>query len=89
AQRQLDWIIGLNPFSSSTIVGVGYNQPLRMINCCEFSPPTPVLSGAVMNGLCGDKEDMPHLITYNNYSQSEYWMPAVAWTLWLMSEITK
>ena len=89
AQRQLDWIIGLNPFSSSTIVGVGYNQPLRMINCCEFSPPTPVLPGAVMNGLCGDKEDMPHLITYNNYNQSEYWMPAVAWTLWLMAAINQ
>src|SRR5690606_201622 len=32
AQRQLDWIIGANPFSSSTIVGVGYNQPKPFIN---------------------------------------------------------
>jgi len=27
AQKQLDWIIGINPFNSSTIEGVGYNHP--------------------------------------------------------------
>ena len=88
AQRQLDWIIGANPFCSSTIVGVGYNQPLRMINTYEFKPPTPVLPGAVMNGLTGDNADMPQLIPYNTYNQSEYWTPMVAYTLWLMGELT-
>ena len=27
AQRQLDWILGVNPFDASLIVGVGRNQP--------------------------------------------------------------
>jgi len=89
AQRQLDWITGLNPFNSSTVIGVGYNHPVRMINGNEFRPPTPVLPGAVMNGLGGDKDDMPYLNEKNNYNQSEYWTPMVAYTLWLMSEITK
>jgi hypothetical protein len=58
-----------------------------MINCCEFKPPTPLLPGAVMNGLTGDMADQPQLITYNTFNQSEYWTPAVACTLWLMAEI--
>ena len=87
AQRQLDWITGANPFNSSTVIGVGYNHPVRFINGVEFRPPTPVLPGAVMNGLGGDKDDMPYLHKENNYNQSEYWTPMVAYTLWLMGEI--
>ena len=87
AQKQLDWIIGFNPFSSSTIVGVGHNQLPHMDGSIAFRPPTPVLPGAVMNGLCGDREDRPYIIPYDTYNDREYWMPAVAWTLWLMGEI--
>jgi hypothetical protein len=89
AQKQLDWIIGVNPFNSSTIVGLGYNHPKQFINGREFRPPTPVLPGAVMNGLGGNNDDQPHLILQNNYNQSEYWTPMVAYTLWLMGEISK
>ena len=98
AQRQLDWIIGVNPFNSSTVDGVGHNQPVHFINggeilspndnVAEFRPATPVLPGGVMNGLGGDKDDMPFLIKESNYMQSEYWMPMVAYTLWLMAELT-
>jgi hypothetical protein len=89
AQKQLDWIIGVNPFCSSTIVGVGYNQPPQFISTGAFWPSTPLLPGAVMNGLGGDYKDMPHLFIGNYYNQSEYWTPMVAYTLWLMSEISK
>jgi len=89
AQRQLDWITGYNPFNSSTVTGVGYNQPGHFVNNREFRPATPVLPGGVMNGLGGDKEDMPYLNPNSSYNQSEYWTPMVAYTLWLMSEITK
>jgi hypothetical protein len=89
AQKQLDWIIGVNPFHASTIVGVGYNQPIRFINGGEFRPATPLLPGAVMNGLGGDVSELPHLITENNYNQSEYWTPMVAYTLWLMGELSQ
>jgi hypothetical protein len=88
-QKQLDWIIGVNPFNSSTIISVGYNQPRRFINGNEFFPPVPLLPGAVMNGLGGDKDDRPNLILENNYNQSEYWTPMVAYTIWLMAEISK
>lgn len=87
AQQQLDWIIGANPFNSSTIVSVGYNNPVPMQGG-EFRPTTPVIPGAVMNGLGGDKDDQPNLITRSNYQQSEYWTPMVAYTLWLMAEIS-
>ena len=87
AQKQLDWIVGRNPFNSSTIISIGYNQPVQMMGS-EFKPFTPLIPGAVMNGLGGDKDDQPNLITKSNYQQSEYWTPMVAYTLWLMAEIS-
>ncbi len=86
AQRQLDWIMGVNPFNSSTIVSVGYNQPERFSGG-EFHPFTPVIPGAVMNGLGGDSEDQP-VIGTGNWQISEYWTPMAAYTLWLMAEIS-
>lgn len=87
AQKQLDWIIGVNPFNSSTIISVGYNQPPLFINGNEFKPATPLLPGAVMNGLGGTGQDEPS-IGRGNYNVSEYWTPMVAYTLWLMAEIS-
>ena len=54
----------------------------------EFRPATPLIPGGVMNGLGGDAADQPRFITENNYQQSEYWTPMVAYTIWLMAEIT-
>jgi hypothetical protein len=86
AQRQLDWIIGTNPFNSSTLVGVGYNHPKHFPGS-TFYPQTPVIPGAVLNGLGGDHNDQP-VIGTGNWQISEYWTPMVAYTLWLMSELT-
>jgi hypothetical protein len=86
AQKQLDWIIGVNPLKSSTIVSVGYNNPKQFAGS-EFRPGIPVLPGAVMNGLGGDKDDQP-FIGDGNWQVSEYWTPMVAYTLWLMAEIS-
>lgn len=88
AQKQLDWIIGVNPFNSSTIVSVGYNQPKQFVNGGEFRPETPLIPGAVMNGLGGDISDQPS-IGHGNYNISEYWTPMVAYTIWLMAEVSK
>ncbi|MCK5206385.1 MAG: glycoside hydrolase family 9 protein, partial [Cyclobacteriaceae bacterium] len=87
AQRQLDWIIGVNPFNSSTLVGVGYNHPKHFAGS-SFYPLTPVIPGAVLNGLGGDHEDQP-TIGNGNWQISEYWTPMVAYTLWLMAEISE
>lgn len=85
AQRQLDWIIGVNPFNSSTLIGVGYNHPKHFPGS-SFSPLTPVIPGAVMNGLGGDHQDEPS-IGNGDWQISEYWTPMAAYTLWLMGEL--
>lgn len=81
AQRQLDWIMGCNPWDASAIEGVGYNQPQRGI-FGEFFPPTPQIPGAVTVGFT------PHSFEPESYGlDNEYDMPVVGWTLWLLSEV--
>lgn len=86
AQKQLDWIIGVNSFNSSTLIGTGYNHPKHFPGS-TFYPTTPVINGAVMNGLGGDSDDQPE-IGGGWWQISEYWTPMVAHTLWLMAELT-
>ncbi|HMQ87519.1 MAG TPA: glycoside hydrolase family 9 protein [Flavilitoribacter sp.] len=87
AQRQLDWIIGSNPFNSSTVVGIGYGHPKHFPGS-SFSPLTPVIPGAVLNGLGGNHDDEP-VIGNGDWQISEYWTPMVAYTLWLMGELSE
>ena len=84
AQRQLDWVLGTNPFYASTVEGVGHNHPPPFVNTVEFSPPTPRLPGAVMNGLGGTKDDLPYMGN-GLYNVSEYWTPMVSYTVWLLA----
>lgn len=86
AQKQLDWIIGVNSFNSSTLIGTGYNHPEHFPGS-TFYPTTPVINGAVMNGLGGTSDDQPE-IGGGWWQISEYWTPMVAHTLWLMAELT-
>ena len=86
AQRQLDWVVGVNPFNSSTMVGVGHNHPPHFPGS-SYLPRTPVIPGAVLNGLGGDHADQP-VIGDGVWQISEYWTPMVAYTLWLMAEIS-
>ncbi|NOR33461.1 MAG: hypothetical protein GQ579_02145, partial [Bacteroidales bacterium] len=86
AQKQLDWIVGVNPFNSSTLIGTGYNHPKHYPGG-PFYPVTPVIHGAVMNGLGGDHDDQP-AISKGIWQISEYWTPMVAHTLWLMAELS-
>ena len=86
AQRQLDWVLGANPLNSSTVEGVGYNQPKHFAGS-SFIPNVPVLPGAVLNGLGGNHDDMP-VIGDGDWQISEYWTPMVAHTLWLMAELS-
>jgi len=88
AQSQLDWILGCNPFSASTVVGIGRNHPPQFVNGSEFYPPTPLLPGAVMNGLGGTAEDQP-FVGDGIYHVSEYWTPMVSYTMWLLALLQK
>ncbi len=84
AQRQLDWILGANPFGASTVEQVGNNQPARFVNKKLKIPP--LIPGAVMNGIGGTKDDRPHLKPAS-WQNCEYWTPPVAYTMWLMAEL--
>ncbi len=84
AQRQLDWIVGCNPFCASTVEGIGHNHPPQFVNGSEFQPATPRLPGAVMNGLGGTADDQPFMGD-GIYHVSEYWTPMVSYTMWLMA----
>lgn len=85
AQRQLDWILGANPFDASTMTGVGRNQP-RLFLADEFVPPTPLIPGGVMNGVAGSASDEP-VLNPGSYNTCEYWTPMIAYTMWLMAEL--
>jgi hypothetical protein len=84
AQRQVDWIVGLNPLNASTIEEVGHNQPIRFINKTLNIPP--LIPGAVMNGIGGTIKDIPHLDP-GSWENCEYWTPQVAHVMWLMAEL--
>lgn len=86
AQKQLDWILGSNPLNSSTMVGAGYNHPAHFAGS-SFLPTVPILPGAVLNGLGGDYSDMP-VKGEGDWQISEYWTPMVAYSLWLMAELS-
>jgi hypothetical protein len=87
ACRQIDWILGCNPFDASTVEGVGLNQPLRFINGNEFFPPTPQIPGAVTTGIQGDANDQPE--PFGNNCSTEYDMPPTALLMWLLCELSK
>lgn len=64
-----------------------YNHPKQFINGNEFRLATPRIPGAVMNGIGRTIDDMPDLYD-GTYNTAEYWTPMVAFTLWLMSELS-
>ncbi len=72
AQRQLDWMLGGNPFDSSAVEGVGYNQlPIPM---WELHPPIPQLPGGARFGFPPDHS-------------AEYDLPVAGLLLWLMADL--
>ena len=84
ALRQLDWVLGNNPFDASTVTGVGYNQPT--LYEAGFTPPTPLIDGGIMNGICGDDDDVPQ-ITDGSFQNCEYWTPQVCYFERVVSEL--
>jgi hypothetical protein len=85
AQRQLDFIFGVNPFQASTAEGLGTNQP-DFFKTTEFVPHTPKIMGAVMAGIGTSHEDQPVLLP-GWWQTTEYWMESVAHTAILLHEL--
>lgn len=75
AQRQLEWVIGQNPFSQSNMWGEGY----------DFPPLYTVFSGDMVGGLpvgiqTYETEDVPYWPVQNSWTYKEIWsFPAISW----------
>ena len=68
------------------MTGVGRNQPKQFVTG-EFRPVTPLIDGAVMNGIGGTSDDQPDLKP-GSWQTCEYWTPMVCYTVWWMSELS-
>jgi Glycosyl hydrolase family 9/Cellulase N-terminal ig-like domain len=87
ATSQLNWILGLNPFDSCMLNGVGRNNPSYMyFDSWEFTNAP----GGISNGITGgfkDENDIDFLIPYretgadNDWRWGEQWLPHSSWYL--------
>ena len=91
ATSQLDWILGLNPFDSSMMNGVGRNNPQYLFfDSWEFTNAP----GGISNGITGgfrDEDDIDYNLTYhetgadNDWRWQEQWLPHGAWYIFAVS----
>jgi Glycosyl hydrolase family 9 len=81
AYRQLEWVMGANPFASCMMTGEGMRNPF------PHSRFVGLIPGGVMNGIVGNVEDEPVLdLEYTlNWRTCEYWSPHVAFYIWANS----
>lgn len=87
ASNQLDWILGLNPFDSCMLNGVGRNNPPYMyFDSWEFTNAPGGISNGITSGF-RDENDIDYLLTYrqtgadNDWRWGEQWLPHSAWYL--------
>jgi hypothetical protein len=87
ASSQLNWILGLNPFDSSMLNGVGRNNPPYMyFDSWEFTNAPGGISNGITSGF-HDESDIDYLLPYrqtgadNDWRWGEQWLPHAAWYL--------
>ncbi len=85
-QQQLDFVLGSNPFSASTVIGVGHNQP-NIFKGHSHVPYTPIIPGSIISGVASSNNDMP-VICPGWWQTSEYWMTAIGGSIMLLNELT-
>ncbi len=87
ATNQLNWILGMNPFDSCMLNGVGRNNPPYMYFDSWAFTNAP---GGISNGITGgfhDENDIDFLLPYretgadNDWRWGEQWLPHAAWYL--------
>jgi len=85
AYRQLEWIMGANPFSACMMTGEGMRNPF------PHSRFVGLIPGGIMNGIAGNVEDEPVLdMQYTlDWRTCEYWSPHVAYYIWANSVLEK
>lgn len=82
AQHQLEWVVGRNPFSQSTMYGEGYDfSPL-------YTPSSGDIVGALPVGIQtrGDS-DVPYWPVQSTWTYKEVWTHPVTQWIWLMCDL--
>jgi hypothetical protein len=85
ATAQMDWILGLNPFDSSMMYGVGRNNPEYMFfDSWEFTNAPGGISNGITSGF-KDENDIDYNLRWkqtgadNDWRWQEQWLPHAAW----------
>jgi len=91
ATDQLDWILGLNPFDSSMMNGVGRNNPQYLFfDSWEFTNAPGGISNGITAGF-KDEDSIDYNLTYrqtgadNDWRWQEQWLPHGAWYILAVS----
>jgi hypothetical protein len=81
AYRQLEWIMGANPFAACMMTGEGMRNPY------PHSVFVGLIPGGIINGISGNADDEPILdMEYSHdWRTCEYWSPHVAYYIWANS----
>ncbi len=82
-QKQLEWVVGRNPFSQSLMYGEGY----------DYAPQYTAMSGDMVGSLpvgiqTSRDKDIPYWPVNNCYNYKEVWVQPSARWLWLMSDLS-
>lgn len=87
AANQLNWILGLNPFDSCMLNGVGRNNPPYMyFDSWAFTNAPGGISNGITSGF-KDENDIDFLLPYretgadNDWRWGEQWLPHSSWYL--------
>lgn len=82
SQKQLEWVIGRNPFSQSAMWGEGYDFPPL------YTPSSGDLVGGLPVGIQtrGDG-DVPYWPVQNTWTYKEIWVHPVGRWIWLMRDL--
>lgn len=83
AYRQLEWLMGANPFAACLITGEGMRNPY------PHSRFVGLIIGGLPNGIAGDAQDEPVLDTQYGFDWRtvEYCTPHNAHYIWAVSEL--
>ncbi|MDB5024541.1 MAG: hypothetical protein JWP78_2296 [Mucilaginibacter sp.] len=80
--HQLEWIIGRNPFSASTMYGEGYDF------CPLYSPSSGDMVGGLPVGIqTKDEHDAPYWPVQSMWTYKEIWQHPVKSWVWLLKDV--
>ena len=82
AHQQLQWVMGRNPFTQSTMYGVGYDWAQ------QYSVSSGDFVGTLPVGMQSrDASDLPYYPTNNMYVWKEVWVHPNARWLWILADL--